>query len=270
MSEAATKNALQAWIDEGLGKLGKTNTELARLLGIPQSRVSEMRRGIRMPKLSELPVIAAYLEEMVPPEIEANLALVIRHDTAGYLAEQRMALADKLASQRREAEALAEARVAAARAAANKKNLTFRPALPDQLPDELPKAPQSPTVEVPLLSWVSAGKMAFPDVSEDMIGVLRVSDLEPRGDWIALRVVGDSMDRISPPDSVIFVDRADKVLVPNACYVISSNDGEASYKRFRSNPMRFEPVSTNPAHEPIYPTREPLIVGRVKKSMIEM
>lgn len=269
MSEAATKNALQAWIDQGLGKPGKTNTELARLLGIPQSRVSEMRRGIRMPKLSELPVIAAYLEELVPPEIEAHLALVIRHDMAAYLAEQRTALADKLTAQRREAEALAEARVAAARDAAKKRGMTLRPALPDHLPDELPKAPQ-PAVEVPLLSWVSAGKMAFPDVSEDMIGVLRDGDLDPTGDWIALKVVGDSMDRISPPDSVIFVDRADKVLVPNACYVISSNDGEASYKRFRPNPMRFEPVSTNPAHEPIYPTREPLIVGRVKKSMIEM
>ena len=112
--------------------------------------------------------------------------------------------------------------------------------------------------------------MAFPDVSEDMIGVLHISDLDPRGDWIALKVVGDSMDRISPPESIIFVDRSDKVLVPNACYVISNGDGEASYKRFRSNPMRFEPVSTNPAHEPIYPTREPLIVGRVKKSTIEM
>ena len=126
------------------------------------------------------------------------------------------------------------------------------------------------TFDVPLVSWVSAGKMSFPDITDEIIGHVQESDLDPEGDWIALKVVGDSMDRISPPESVIFVDRNDKVLVPNACYVISNGDGEATYKRFRSNPMRFEPVSTNPAHEPIYPTREPLVVGRVKKSTIAM
>lgn len=125
-------------------------------------------------------------------------------------------------------------------------------------------------LSVPLISWVSAGKMSFPDVSEDVIRHVSEGGLDPAGDWIALQVIGDSMDRISPPESIIFVDRADKILVPNACYVISNGDGEATYKRFRPNPMRFEPVSTNPAHEPIYPAREPLIVGRVKKSTIQM
>lgn len=125
-------------------------------------------------------------------------------------------------------------------------------------------------LRVPLISWVSAGTMAFPDVTEETIGTVEETGLDPQGDWIALRVVGDSMDRISPPDSIIFIDRSDKVLVPNACYVISNGDGEATYKRFRPNPMRFEPVSTNAAHETIYPQREPLIVGRVKKSVIDM
>lgn len=128
----------------------------------------------------------------------------------------------------------------------------------------------SKKLKVPLISWVSAGTMAFPDVSEETIGAVEETGLDPDGDWIALRVVGDSMDRISPPESIIFIDRNDKVLVPNACYVISNGDGEATYKRFRPNPMRFEPVSTNPSHETIYPQREPLIVGRVKKSIIEM
>lgn len=130
--------------------------------------------------------------------------------------------------------------------------------------------PLQPKLRVPLLSWVSAGVMAFPDVSEETLSWVEEAGLDPNGDWIALRVVGDSMDRISPPESIIFVDRKDQVLVPNACYVISNGDGEATYKRFRPNPMRFEPVSTNPEHEPIYPTREPLIVGRVKKSVLDM
>ena len=139
---------------------------------------------------------------------------------------------------------------------------------------EIEVQPQVPVasgrITVPLISWISAGKMSFPDITDETIGHVQEGELDPEGDWIALKVVGDSMDRISPPESVIFVDRKDKVLVPNACYVISNDDGEATYKRFRSNPMRFEPVSTNPAHEPIYPSREPLIVGRVKKSTIAM
>jgi SOS-response transcriptional repressor LexA len=239
---------LQEWVDLGLTKRGKSNTELAQLLGIPQSRVSEIRRGLRRIKSTELPIIAAYIEEPVPPEF--NIA---------------DSIAERLREQRRMAEQLAEQRVAAARERAQGM-LKSKPtgANPPKHNDQ----PQ--LIDVPLVSWVSAGKMSFPDVSEDMVEILRVSDLGQAGDWIALRVVGDSMDRISPPESIIFVDRADKVLVPNACYVISNGDGEATYKRFRSNPMRFEPVSTNPSHEPIYPTREPLIVGRVKKSTIQM
>jgi transcriptional regulator with XRE-family HTH domain len=126
-----------------------------------------------------------------------------------------------------------------------------------------------PTTIVPLIAWVSAGAMAQDHFGDEALGQLRIGDL-PAGDWIALRVTGDSMDRISPPDSVIVVNRRDKRLVSNACYVIADLNGDATYKRYRSDPMRFEPVSTNPSHEPIFPDHEPTIVGRVKRSMIEM
>ncbi len=124
---------------------------------------------------------------------------------------------------------------------------------------------------VPILGWVSAGDMLRDDVSQDALGSIKVAELPP-GDWIALRVVGDSMDRISPPDSVILVNRRDKKLVANACYVIDDGEGNATYKRYRPGPHggRFEPVSVNPNHEPIYPDNEPTIVGRVCRSIIEM
>lgn len=123
--------------------------------------------------------------------------------------------------------------------------------------------------EVPLLSWISAGAMTKEDVRDEALGVVRVAELPP-GDWIALEVKGDSMDRISPPSSRIIVNRRDKTLVANACYVIDDGEGNATYKRFRPDPMRFEPVSTNPAHEPIFPDNEPTIVGRVHESILRL
>lgn len=124
-------------------------------------------------------------------------------------------------------------------------------------------------IEVPLLAMISAGALMRDDVSDEALGKLRIGDLPP-GDWIALKVVGDSMDRISPPESTILVNRKDKKLVPNAAYVIADDEGNATYKRFRPNPMRFEPVSTNKDLEPIFPDREPLVVGRVRRTILEM
>lgn len=137
-------------------------------------------------------------------------------------------------------------------------------------PSYTPDASGIPTINVPYLAWVSAGTMMREDISDEALGVVRVADLAASGDWIALKVVGDSMDRISPPDSIIFVDRKDKRLVPNACYVIADDDGNATYKRYRSAPTRFEPVSTNDNHETIFPDNDPIIVGRVRRSIIDM
>lgn len=133
----------------------------------------------------------------------------------------------------------------------------------------LPEPMVSEALEVPLLSWVSAGAMMREDVADEALGHIKIANL-PAGDWIALEVRGDSMDRISPPQSIIAVNRRDKHLVANACYVIGDGEGNATYKRFRPNPMRFEPVSTNPKHETLFPDNEPVIVGRVKRSMIDM
>ncbi|BCJ90320.1 hypothetical protein IZ6_10550 [Terrihabitans soli] len=127
----------------------------------------------------------------------------------------------------------------------------------------------------PLISWVSAGGLKTPSVvlEANEAKMVYAHDLDPKGDWIALQVEGDSMDRISPPESVIFVNRKDRRLVPNACYVIADAEGgQASYKRFRPNPDRWEPVSTNPDHQPVIVKkgREPVIVGRVRKTLLSM
>ncbi|QRM36969.1 hypothetical protein F3X89_03855 [Rhizobium rhizogenes] len=136
-------------------------------------------------------------------------------------------------------------------------------------PGEVDEIVSDRAIDVPLLSTISAGDLQRDDIADEAKGVITVGQL-PDGDWIALEVVGDSMDRISPPNSVIIVNRADKRLVPNACYVIADENGEATYKRYRPSPDRFEPVSTNSSHEPIFPDNTPPVVGRVKMSILKM
>lgn len=130
------------------------------------------------------------------------------------------------------------------------------------------------SITAPLLTMVSAGQLATLDYIPEMAEAKRVAgpDLDPAGDWIALQVAGDSMDRISPPDSIIFVNRRDRALVPNGCYVFSDGEGGATYKRWRPSPNRLEPVSTNPDHEPIFMAdgQEPAVIGRVRRSVLEM
>lgn len=140
-------------------------------------------------------------------------------------------------------------------------------------PDD--ETPSNDLVAAPLISWVSAGALATPDssVSPNLDEVPRVytADLDPNGDWIALRVDGDSMDKLSPHDSIIFVNRKDKRLIPDACYVIGDGNGGATYKRYKP-PNTWSPVSTNPIHKPIVlPVgQEPEIIGRVRKSVFNM
>lgn len=123
--------------------------------------------------------------------------------------------------------------------------------------------------EAPLISWVSAGHLMSDSAIDEAIGTAKAV-LGP-GDWIALRVEGESMDRISPPGSIIFVDRSDKRLANGAFYVIDDGEGHSTYKRFvAGDEMRFEPVSKNKDLKPIYPDNEPTVVGRVKLTMLDL
>ena len=125
--------------------------------------------------------------------------------------------------------------------------------------------------QVPHLSWVSAGDWWLPEqfVEGDDLPTVAVPGL-PEGDWAALTVEGSSMDRISPPGSVIILNRRDRHLVPNACYIIADEEGRATYKRYRPSPPRFEPVTFTEGHEPIFPKGPVNVIGRVRRSIIEM
>lgn len=124
---------------------------------------------------------------------------------------------------------------------------------------------------VPELTWVSAGKLVDSSTQTPLqdVKLLAFPDLGP-GDFFALRVEGDSMDRVSPSGSVIVVNREDKQLLPGKPYVFWSRG--ATYKLWRPNPARLEPYSTNPAHQAIFlmPDDEPHVVGRVRRTALDL
>lgn len=140
--------------------------------------------------------------------------------------------------------------------------------------DESPR-PMPGVLEVPRVTWVTAGELsdldAFDPLSLDEYPTVLAADL-PAGRYIALRVQTDaaSMNKISPPESVIFVNLDDRRLVANACYVIADEQGRATYKRYRPGQKPpFQPAS----YEKIKPPKLEgaiRVVGRVRRSMIDM
>ena len=123
---------------------------------------------------------------------------------------------------------------------------------------------------VPMVSWVQAG--VFADTSDPYIPEstpkIEVGGL-PHGNFIALTVDGDSMNLIAPDGAVIVVDYTDRELRPGKDYVFRMND-QATLKRWRDNPKRLEPYSSNPEHETIFPQDQVEVVGRVVKVIIDL
>lgn len=116
---------------------------------------------------------------------------------------------------------------------------------------------------IPLVSWVAASSFVEMGTAIDASDapLIHMTDL-PQGKYIALRVRGDSMDRIAPDDSVIIVNLRDRELSHRRLYVFREA-GEVTFKRWMTNPERLEPWSTNPIHEPIAPTPTTRTIGRV-------
>lgn len=126
-------------------------------------------------------------------------------------------------------------------------------------------------VEVPLVSWVSAGELL--DVPADAIAdaerVILQADL-PRGDYIAFRVEGNSMDRWSPPGSIIIVNRSETEPLEGRPYVFVTETGEATYKRWQSDPDRLVPYSTDPNIETVFPRGDFRVLGRVRRTILDL
>lgn len=142
-------------------------------------------------------------------------------------------------------------------------------------PEERPAGEPGAIQQVPLLDTVAAGKLKNPQsqIPHEDVPLLAFADLG-RGDFFALRVErdSDSMNRVSPENSVIIVNRADKTLLTGKFYVFSIK-GETTYKRWPGGENNYlEPYSTNPANKPIfYKKKTDLdVIGRVVRTVLDL
>lgn len=142
-------------------------------------------------------------------------------------------------------------------------------------PEEAPSeniAVDARLTRVPLISWVSAGRLADANtqIPVNDVPILLFVHLGP-GDYFATRVKGDSMDRISPDGSIIVVNRRERDAVGGKPYLFA-NDGEMTYKLWQPEPPRLEPNSTNPLNKTIFirRKRDLEIIGRVRRTVLDL
>ncbi len=118
------------------------------------------------------------------------------------------------------------------------------------------------TLTIPVVDWVEAG--SFSQTTEPYTPGSRGQEITVTCDITTLYglvVKGNSMNRVAPDGSTIIVDYSRRELTPGKYYVIE-NDSGASFKRYRSDPDRFEPDSTE-QHDTIFPNGEITVCGQV-------
>lgn len=127
-------------------------------------------------------------------------------------------------------------------------------------------------LRVPLIPWAVVAALFDPSTSlpTDDVPFLTFADLGI-GEFFALRVEGDAMDRISPAGSVIVVNRAERGLAENRFYIFGAR-GDTTYKRWHAAPPHLAPFSTNPKHEPIFLNRrkDVDVIGRVRRTVLDL
>jgi repressor LexA len=114
--------------------------------------------------------------------------------------------------------------------------------------------------QVPLIGQIAAG--AWREAIHAPVDFVWTTGGGPR--VFGLLPVGDSMNRLIPEGAHVLVDPDDVELKDGKVYAVRNDAGEATIKRYRSDPPRLEPVSDNAEHQPIFFGREAfVIIGRV-------
>lgn len=123
----------------------------------------------------------------------------------------------------------------------------------------------------PLLDKVSAGELLAPLSQIDVSAAKQIyfSDLGP-GEFFALTVDGDSMNKQSPHNSIILVNKAETEPLSGKSYVFE-HEGRTTYKLWKASPRSLVPNSTNKALKAIPVAKSDFrVIGRVKRTVLDL
>ena len=117
------------------------------------------------------------------------------------------------------------------------------------------------TRKIPIVGGVPGGN--WKEAVQRPIGTLNAPEDTPPN-ALALRVEGDSMDKVAPDGSDVIFDPDDRALYPGNMYIIINEGGETTFKKFMADPARLVPCSNNPRHTDLLIGEEAFqIVGAV-------
>lgn len=117
---------------------------------------------------------------------------------------------------------------------------------------------------IPVIGMTGAGKWL------EAIEVARKAIWVPAGTegTFAVEVVGDSMNILLPEGSIAIIDPEQTEVYGGKLYLLRNAEGEATIKRYRTDPSRFEPVSDNPEYVPFsIGSTDFRVIGRVTGGM---
>ena len=122
--------------------------------------------------------------------------------------------------------------------------------------------PPRPGRELPLIGMAGAGNwLEAIEEARQQVWIPAEDYAEGR---FAVEVNGDSMNLLLPHGSIAVIDPTDTQLFSAKIYLLRNSEGEATIKRYRTDPSRFEPVSDNPAFVPFeIGTSDFRVIGRV-------
>jgi len=113
---------------------------------------------------------------------------------------------------------------------------------------------------VPLVGTITCGD--WREAIEHSEGVVPAVSGGPN--VFALRTEGDSMDQLIQPGGYVYVDPDDRDLIDGKVYAVMNGGNETTAKRFKANPARLVPCSSNPNHLAITIGSETFVViGRI-------
>lgn len=123
---------------------------------------------------------------------------------------------------------------------------------------------------VPIVGTIPAGN--WREAVQHAEGEIPVpAGMDGGASTFALRPIGDSMDLLIPTGGYVLVDPEDGELRDGRVYAVMNGDGETTVKRYRAEPARLEPCSSNPSHKEMLLGSEPItVIGRVIGSFAKM